>query len=313
MAIDKRITLQKLEVFELVVALGGVTRAADHLHVAQPVVSAHLRSLESRLGARLFYREGHTLHLTQAGRAVHRWTIEIQRKTLELGRELEGLSDGERGTLVIGASMSIGAYELPGLLIDYRRRRPLVDVRVELPEAQHAISGTNSGENDFSVVVMTQEPLIESLRSELVGHSPMVIVGPCQGIVEGDFATNAELADAPWVEAPRDLPRRGFLDMQLARMGLHERTVAMELGHPEAIKQAAAAGQGLALLFRSAVQRELEHGLLREIHTDGPPIIGPVHLLYRKDKVFSPVQQELMDDIRRHYAPTLSTAGTAAA
>jgi len=54
MAIDQRITLHKLEVFELVVELGGVSRAVDRLFVAQPVVTAHIRSLEQRLGTDLF-------------------------------------------------------------------------------------------------------------------------------------------------------------------------------------------------------------------------------------------------------------------
>ncbi|MFE6848904.1 LysR family transcriptional regulator [Streptomyces sp. NPDC057686] len=47
---DKHMTFQKLEVFCAVVDLGGVSRAARHLHVAQPVVTAHLKSLERRLG-----------------------------------------------------------------------------------------------------------------------------------------------------------------------------------------------------------------------------------------------------------------------
>lgn len=313
--IDKRITLHKLDVFELVVELGGVTRAADHLHVAQPAVSAHLRSLERRLGAKLFYREGQFLHLTQAGHAIYRWTTDLQRRTRMLDRELESLSDGHRGSIVIGASMSIGAYELPDLIVEYRRRRPLVDVRLDLPEVQQAILATDSGDNDFAVVALTQEPLIESLQSELIGTSPMVIVGPRDGIVEGSFATLDDLVNAPWVEAPRRLPpkRRRFDDEKLAEMGLHDRVVSVELGHPEAIKRAVAAGQGLSLIARSAVRQELEHGLLREIHTDQTPISGPVHLLHRKDKMFSPVQVELINDIRKHYASTLSAVSGAAA
>jgi len=45
---DNRITLQKLEVFCSVVELGGVSRAAEHLWVAQSVVS-NARSFQTML------------------------------------------------------------------------------------------------------------------------------------------------------------------------------------------------------------------------------------------------------------------------
>ena len=70
MALDSRVTLHKLEVFSLVVELGGVSRAAEQLFVSQPVVTAHIRSLEQRVGARLFYREGRNLRLTESRCAI---------------------------------------------------------------------------------------------------------------------------------------------------------------------------------------------------------------------------------------------------
>lgn len=44
-------TLHKLEVFCLVCELQSVTRVADRMRVAQPVVTAHLRFLEEKLGS----------------------------------------------------------------------------------------------------------------------------------------------------------------------------------------------------------------------------------------------------------------------
>ena len=104
--LDTRITLYKLEVFDLVVELGSVSRAADQLFVSQPVVTAHIRSLEQRIGGRLFYRKGRQLVLTEAGRAVHAWARDVLTHTHELSRHLDGLSDGSRGSVVLGASMS---------------------------------------------------------------------------------------------------------------------------------------------------------------------------------------------------------------
>src|SRR5919109_5628135 len=181
MAIDRRITLHKLEVFELVVELGGVSRAADRLYVAQPVVTAHIRSLEERLGTDLFYREGGRMHLTEGGRAVHAWAADLLRRTRELSRHLEGLSDGTQGSVVLAASMSIGSYSLPPLLSRFRRERPLVDIVLNILDSEHAMADTEAGENDFAVVIAETDPVSQSLRAEMLGEDELVVVAAAEG------------------------------------------------------------------------------------------------------------------------------------
>ncbi len=61
----------QLLVFEAVVRLGGVTRAALELHLAQPTVSTQLRKLSDALGVTLIEWRGRDLHLTPAGRELY--------------------------------------------------------------------------------------------------------------------------------------------------------------------------------------------------------------------------------------------------
>ena len=128
MPVDSRVTLHKLEVFELVVEHGSVSRAAEQLYVSQPVVSEHLRSLERRVGAPLFYREARALRLTESGEAVHGWATDLLTRTRSLSRQIDGLSDGMRGSAVIAASMSVGSYLLPRVLAGFRRDRPATEL-----------------------------------------------------------------------------------------------------------------------------------------------------------------------------------------
>jgi DNA-binding transcriptional LysR family regulator len=302
MAIDRRITLHKLEVFDLVVELGGVSRAADRLYVTQPVVTAHLRSLEERLGTTLFYREGGRMHLTEGGRAVHAWTQDLLRRTRELSRHLDGLSDGSQGSVAVGATMSVGSYSLPTLLSRFREERPLVDIALNILDAEHALADTEAGENDFAVVVVDTDPASRGLDTERIGEEELVVVAARDGDPVASRITVDELASLSFVEAPQKLIRRQFVDRQLQQIGIRDRNVAIELGHPEAMKRATAAGRGVAVLFRSAVRAELASGDLREIEVDGVHLTGPVYLVYRKDKLFSAVHRDLIEAIRRHYA-----------
>jgi DNA-binding transcriptional LysR family regulator len=62
--------LPQLIAFEACVRLGGVTRAADELALAQPTVSGLLRKLTDTVGSPLLCARGGRIELTDAGREV---------------------------------------------------------------------------------------------------------------------------------------------------------------------------------------------------------------------------------------------------
>jgi DNA-binding transcriptional LysR family regulator len=298
MSLDLRITLHKLEVLSLVVQLGGVGRAADQLFVAQPVVTAHIRSLEERLGAKLFYREGRHLHLTEAGHAVHEWAEDVLMRTRELERHLAGLSDGSKGSVVLGASMSVGSYLLPHVLTTFRAEHPDVDLRLSISDTEHAIEDTRTGALDFSVVVTEIDVEIAGMEAEQIGSDALVLVAAPGAAPQTDVISVQALAGLPFIEAPQGLMRRTFVERRLRAAGIVDRNIVLELGHPEAMKRATMEGLGVTMLFRSAVQRELEDGLLREIAMDGVEVVVPITLVHRKGKSFSAVHRRLLGAIR---------------
>jgi DNA-binding transcriptional LysR family regulator len=298
--LDTRITLHKLEVLALVVEHGSVSRAAEQLFVSQPAVTEQLRSLEARVGQRLFYREGRALRLTEAGEAVHAWAQEVLTHTRSLGRRLDGLSDGMRGSALIAASMSVGSYLLPEALAAFRRRRPNVHLTLELtPEA---LEGTLGGRYDFAVVAFDAEPGAPGLEGELLGEEPLVVVGAPQEVTPLGTVDVADLAAMPFVESPPGLLRRSLVDRRLAQAGIARREVVMELGHPEALKRAAESGLGVTVLFRSAVERELTAGRLAELPVRGLRLSLPIYLVRRRAKVLSAAQEDVAAAIRDHVA-----------
>jgi DNA-binding transcriptional LysR family regulator len=295
---DNRIPLYKLEVFDLVVELGGMSRAADQLFVSQPVVTAHIRSLEERVGAQLFYRQGRQLILTEAGRAVHSWARDVLTRTRELSRHLDGLSDGNRGGIVVGASMSVGSYLLPPILAAFRQERPLADIKCNVSDSEREMMATEAGENDFAVVILESEPARDGLEVEQLCDEQFVVVAAPDAEPRESSITLQQLSRLPSVESPRGLIRRTLVDRQLRKLGIRKRNVVIELGHPEAMKRAAEAGLGVTLQFRSAVANDIEDGRLREIHLEDATLTVPVFLVYRKEKFLSAIQRDLMGQIR---------------
>lgn len=83
---------------------GSIARASTTLRLAQPTISAQLRTLEEHLGEKLFDRRGRGLVLTETGRVAFRYADEI----FSLGRELldvvKGRSPGRPLHLRVGIS-----------------------------------------------------------------------------------------------------------------------------------------------------------------------------------------------------------------
>ncbi len=67
-----------------VARLGSIRKASEEMRVSSPAISTQIRGLEANLGARLFFRSGRSLTLTDTGRTVFRYADEI----FSLGREL---------------------------------------------------------------------------------------------------------------------------------------------------------------------------------------------------------------------------------
>lgn len=295
---DNRFSMQKLEVFCKVVSLGGVRKAAEELYISQPVVSAHLRSLEDRLGAKLFRKDGRGLQLTEAGEAVHYWAHEVLRGRVELAKNLADLSGGTAGTVSVAASMSAGNSLVTPAVIDFRKQHRDASITLTMSSVEVALDAARAGRADFCVVATDEVLDAKSFEAELVGQpSFALLVSPANTEVP-DPVTAADLAKLPFITPPDGLAIRRSQEAALARLGVRNRHVEIELGSAESIKQAVTADLGVALLWRSSAERELRTGELREVKIAGPPIRDKVYVVQRAGKQLSPLQRRLRAAIK---------------
>lgn len=300
--LDNRISLQKLEILCLVVELGTVTRAAEHLFVAQPVVTVHLRSLEERLGVTLFVRSGRTLELTDAGQRVYEWASETLARGRALMRELQSITDGQSGAAVIGASMSVGSYLLPSVLTRFRRSRPQAELTLAIGDPESILRGVEQGDYDFSVVIRDTPPEGTVLEGELLSSDDIVLVTAPDGEPAEDEIDVRELTSIRLIGSPRGYVRRTLVDNALARHKMTAPEPVIELGHPEAMKRAVMEGMGATLLTRGSVEREIERGELREVRFTGVELTVPIYVVKRADKRLSELQRQLLQAIRHDLA-----------
>jgi len=300
--LDSRISLQKLEILRMVVEVGTVTGTAERMYVAQPVITAHLQSLEGRLGVELFVRKGRRLELTDEGERVYSWACGVLDRGRDMMVELDALNRGARGAARLGASMSIGSYRLPAVLSEFRLARPQAQIALTIGNPETVLVGVEQGDFDFAVLILDRPPEDLPLAAELLGSEEIVLVTAPDGLPDSEAVPLNHLCKLPIVGSPRGSIRRRLIDQTLARFGVHEYETVLELGHAEAIKRAVDQGLGAALLFRSAVEVELARDALREVHFTGATLAVPIYAVKREDKVFSELQTHLLDAIRERIA-----------
>ncbi|SER35655.1 transcriptional regulator, LysR family [Lentzea xinjiangensis] len=299
---DNRITLQKLEVFCSVVELDGVSKAAEHLWVAQSVVSGHLRSLQERLGVQVLYRDGQKMKLTAAGERVYRWARETLSETRELMRHLEDLTSAENERLVLAASMTTGSYLLPAVLAEMGQDRPGAVITMSVTDTDSAFAAVASGECGMGIVIAEEEYGHPHLRCEEIGREEIALVVAANGFPGVGQLPLADVAALPLVTAPAGSRARKAVDGLLAGFGTVPRNVAMELGHPEAMKRVLRSGTAACLLFRCCVQDELAAGTLREIPVTDARLTLPVVSIVRADRRLPSLPAQLVERTRAHLA-----------
>ena len=171
---------------------GSVSKAAAALHVAQPTVSAQLRSLEKSLKQKLFERQGRHLVLTTEGEAVFRYADEI----FSLGRELMQTVKGEAAAAP--RKFRVGISDALPKLTTYRLLEPALVMQPAF-RLHVRIDKTDKLLGELAVhgldLVVADAPMMPSLRvrafSHLLGETSVSIFG------------TAELAR----DARRDFPR----------------------------------------------------------------------------------------------------------
>jgi DNA-binding transcriptional LysR family regulator len=122
--------LRHLRTFVAVAELGTVSKAALHLHTAQPALSRQISDLEQELGLTLFDRIGRRLFLTGAGEQLLGSCRSLLGSASALGEQAQLLRHGDTGVLKVAASPVQIETVFSTFLHKYLKRYPGVQVKL---------------------------------------------------------------------------------------------------------------------------------------------------------------------------------------
>jgi len=245
------LTLHRLELFLAVLDNGGVGRAAQACHISQPAVSEHLRGLEAHFGVGLVERHGRRVRPTAAARLLEpyaRQAVGLLRGAERAAAELRGLRSG---ALTVGASTTPGTYLLPAALGRFHAAHPTIVLSLQISDTGEIERSVAAGQVELGVI--GEAPLLPGLAAERWVQDELVLIVPRGHAFARQRAVRATaIAEEPYIARAAGSSTRGVAERYLARLGV-TLTPAMELGSTEAIREAVAAGLGVALVSRHAV------------------------------------------------------------
>jgi DNA-binding transcriptional LysR family regulator len=261
--------LRQLEMFVAAAERSSITDAAEFLMVAQPSVSAQLRSLEDELGYPVFDRLPRGVRLTDVGRAVLPHARQILRQVSEIREAVDALAGLQRGQLVVGTMPSVIAHLIPTAIKAFRQRYPAVELRVVESRASSVVEDVVGHRLDLGVVTDAEpDPLIDI--TPLLSEELFVILPVDDPLAQREELNLAELKDRPFVVLEHGFSLRSVLWDACREAGFSPR-IAQEMSSVQAIKGLVEIGMGVSLAPRSAVEGEERLGILRALPLDSHP------------------------------------------
>ncbi|HLI07683.1 MAG TPA: LysR family transcriptional regulator [Ktedonobacteraceae bacterium] len=281
----RTLNLHQLATFQVVAKHCSYVRAAEELHFSQPAVSAQIRQLEETLGVKLFDQIGRRTHLTQAGEELYRYSQKIFSLIDETLETMEALRSPHYGRLSVGADTTVGTYVIPDLLGKFHKSYPEVEITLEVVNRSTLVDALLNNRVDLAVMgrVPDEVPVtIEPFKpNELV-----LIASPTHRLAGRKNVPFEELAREHFLMREVGSGTRAALETVFQEEGL-PLLVSMQVGNNSAIKQGVAAGLGIALISRAAIDMELETNRLTILDVEGFPIMRQWRIVHLKDKHLS--------------------------
>lgn len=279
---------ERLKTFLAVVRCGSLTHAAKELYVSQPAVTLQIHKLESEYNETLFYRRERGVELTPAGKILYEYAKRINRLYDEASEELGTLSGKMKGTLRVGATLTIGEYVLPSIMGKFKTQYPQVDILLEVENTQKIVELVASGLFDCGLV---EGPFYNGMiRTEKLSSDELVIVcSPKHPLSEVDNISFEEILHEQFImREPGSGTRKVFEDaLTQAGYDVTKLKTLMQLGSTQAIKALVSQNLGLSVLSQWTVKEELKKGTLSRIKVSDINLQRSFNFIFKRDSRLS--------------------------
>lgn len=252
--------IHQLRYFVAVAEEGSFSRGAAREHVAQPSLSQQIQKLETELDQRLFDRLPRSLVVTEAGKCLLEYARKILTEITDARRCLDDLKRDVAGRLTVGAIPTIAPYLLPGIIGNFQRRYPNVDLEIIEDTTEQLASRLEDGSLDLAIMsTCNRSP---TLQPHSLGNEELFLLVPKQHRLAKKKKIN-------WSDLKAEkfllLHEVHCLSAQVCQLLVNNDLrpdLALRGAQLATIAQMVATGMGVSLVPQMMVEHELPNGCL---------------------------------------------------
>jgi len=255
--------LLSMEAFLRVVDAGSFSAAARQWGRSKAVVSKYVNALEAHLGVELLRRTTRSLSLTEAGRAYRERCADVLGEIQSLEASVQQDVAAPRGPLRVTAPPGLASHYLAVMTKDFLARFPEVTLELDLTHRMVDLI-----EENIDVAIRVTAPRDSSLVARRIAPAPIIAVAAPSYLRQR--GTPKEPADLRDHDCLVDTNFRGQQRWRFqSRTGNQTETVTVDgplrINNPDAVREMAEAGLGIALVPDFVAKDALAAGTLCEV------------------------------------------------
>ena len=287
-------TLHQLQVFLKVTQLQSITKASEVLFLTQPAVSIQLKNFQNQFEIPLTEVIGRKLYVTDFGKEIAIAAENILNEVYAINYKTLAYKGQLSGRLKISI-VSTAKYIMPYFLNDFLKDNSEIELLLDVTNKSKVIESLEKNEVDFSLVSVLPEN-IDIEKIELM-QNKLFLIGNNVTAFDQEIYDKSIFENLPLIYREKGSGTRLVMEKYIEQNNLpvHKK---MELTSNEAVKQAVIAGLGYSIMPLIGIKNELNYGLLHIIPVEGFPIISTWHLIWHKNKKFSPLASSFLDYIK---------------
>src|SRR5215510_11239405 len=140
--------LNHLRSFVAVAKFGHLTRASEALHLSQPALSSHIKTLEEQFGVTLFERTPTGMTLTPSGRRLLVEAEQIIGAVRHLKDSAQDLRGQPTGHLKIGTVLNPATLRVGEMISRALERYPQIELELSQVMSSDVLAGIRDGTLD---------------------------------------------------------------------------------------------------------------------------------------------------------------------